>query len=201
MKTRIKSDFGRRLKGVRNSLGYTQEEMAHALGISGARYSKYEIGRSEAPYEVLIRVANLTDTDLDYLIAGQRGRRGRSPEPIKEQLRELLRVLPMPAVVFDKQDRLLTNNTLYVETFFPEHPRLARPGTPLEKLVRIWAYSQGFDPTETEQHIRRRVDRELYRDAPVILQLGQTALQFSEKIDANSRLVLISDVSQIHSLD
>ena len=176
-------------------------DMAHALGINGARYGKYEIGRSEAPYEVLIKVANLTDIDLDYLIAGQRGRRGRRPEPIKEQLRELLHVLPVPAVVFNNQDRLLTNNTLYVETFFPEHPRLARPGTPLEKLVRIWAYSQGFDPTETEQHIRRRVDRKLYRDAPVILQLGQTALQFSEKIDANSRLVLISDVSQIHSLD
>ena len=194
--TEIKSAFGHRLKDIRSSLAYTQEEMAHALGISGARYSKYEIGRSEAPYEVLIRLAHLTGTDLNYLIAGQRGRAGRRPEPVKEQLRDLLKTLPVPALVYDKRDCLAVHNEHYIATFFPEHPKLARIGTPLEKLIRLWAYSRGFDPLETEQFIRFRLDRDLYRDGSVPLQIGQTTLQYSETIDASTRLVLIIDVTQ-----
>ena len=83
--------FAGRLKELRSALDYTQAEMAYALGILLPRYNKYEIGRSQPPFEILIRIANLTGVDLDYLIAGQMGRRGRRRESPADQLRELLR--------------------------------------------------------------------------------------------------------------
>ncbi len=73
--TKGPSHFGQRLKDLRRALDYTQEEMAHALGIRTARYSKYEVGRSEAPYEVLIKISRLTSVSIDYLVSGEEPRR------------------------------------------------------------------------------------------------------------------------------
>ena len=51
---------------------------------------------------MLIRIARLAKVDLDYLIAGQSGRRGRRAEPPHEQLGELVQILPTAAIVFDR---------------------------------------------------------------------------------------------------
>jgi DNA-binding XRE family transcriptional regulator len=59
--SQIKEAFGRRLKKQRIRLGYTQQEMAYAVGIQWSRYHKYELGRNEPPFDILVKLAKLTD--------------------------------------------------------------------------------------------------------------------------------------------
>lgn len=194
-KNDIRRNFGRRLKDLRASLGYSQEEMAYALGIRAPRYSKYEIGRSEAPYEILLRITNLTGADLDYLIVGHSGRGGKRPESAEGQLREVLNVVPMAAVLYDSHGKLRSCNKTYMETFFPDRPSFAKLGTPLEVLARAWGHANGFEPEEIESFVQKRLDRETFANSPVELRVGPKTLQFTETIDDDFRLVLITDVT------
>ncbi|KAA0766325.1 helix-turn-helix domain-containing protein [Bacillus sp. SH5-2] len=55
-----------RLKKARGKR--TQEEVAKYLGISRARYSHYENGRSEPDNETLKKLADFFDLSVDYLL-------------------------------------------------------------------------------------------------------------------------------------
>jgi len=66
------SILGSRLKEVRGK--QTQTEVADKIGISRARYSHYENGRSEPDYETLEKIANFFDVSVDWLM-------GRSDNP------------------------------------------------------------------------------------------------------------------------
>lgn len=192
----VRSGFASRLRATRSSLGYTQEQMAYALGIQPARYSKYEIGRSEAPYGILLRIARLADVELDYLIGGELALRGRPPEPSAERLRELLDMLPTPAMVLDDHNRLLTHNYRYRD-LHPDRPALLRRGTPQEVLARAWAYAQGCNEMEVEAFVRARLNPDLYRGSPVALRTGSKRLQFTEAITGRQRLVIITDLTEL----
>ena len=192
----LRREFGRRLRAARLALGYTQEQMAYALGIQPARYGKYEIGRSEAPFDVLIRIARLAKIDLDYLIADQTGRLGRRAEPPHEQLHELVQILPTAAVVFDRNSRLLTYNALYREHFFAAQPRLLKRGTPQEVMVRSWAYGQGLSDAEVEVVVRARLNPPPTPMSSSRLRVGSRSFHVAETIDPEWRLVLINDLSK-----
>ncbi len=196
-KNEFRRNFGRRLKDLRASLSYSQEEMAYALGIQAPRYSKYEIGRSEAPYEILLRIANLTGVDLDYLVVGHSGRGGRRPESPEDQLREFLNIVPTAAILYDSQGKLRYCNKTYLAVFFPDRPSFAKPGTPLEVLARAWGNANGFKSEEIERFIQKRLDREAFENSPVELRVGPKTLQFAETIDDDFRLVLITDVTSL----
>jgi|GEM_PF-1029167 len=58
--------FGRKLASLRGKI--TQEEVATAIGISRARYSHYETGRSEPDNEILQALAEYYDVTSDYLL-------------------------------------------------------------------------------------------------------------------------------------
>ncbi|AIM24279.1 MULTISPECIES: helix-turn-helix domain-containing protein [Serratia] len=55
----------KRLKDARISNGYTQEQLAELVGIQGAnsssRLSSYEVGRTEPPFSLVVKIANLLD--------------------------------------------------------------------------------------------------------------------------------------------
>lgn len=188
----LRRQIGQRLKAARHALGYTQNELALALGIGSARYSKYEIGRSEAPYDVLIKFANLTGVSLDSLIAGQPN---RPQETVDAQLPLLacLHSIPLAAVVFDHANRLVGHNRPYRETFFSRCPHVLRPGVSLPHLIRTWAYSEGHGLAETEDYIRQRVSYEPGHK-PATFNIGATQLRIAESRHDNYRLVLITDV-------
>ncbi len=192
--TGIKGAFGQRLRVLREKLGYTQGEMAYAVGIQMPRYNKYEIGRSEPPFEILVKLAKLTNVDLDYLIAGQEGRRSRKVEPPWGQVRDMLKVLPVPALIYDRFDRLIDSNRRYKSVFFPDQPRIVKPGTSLEFLARTWCHNQGFDLEEIEIFVAHRRDRKLFRKSPVEVQVASKVLEFAETIEPHYRLVLITRV-------
>lgn len=62
--------FRARLKTLRTDLGYSQEEMATALGLSKANYQKYE-DRSKFPLHKLEPLALVTQTSIEFVVTGR----------------------------------------------------------------------------------------------------------------------------------
>jgi len=57
-----------RLKERRENAELTQKEVGAYLGIDQRVYSNYEIGKRQIPVNILIELAKLYDTSLDYLV-------------------------------------------------------------------------------------------------------------------------------------
>ncbi len=58
----------RRLKDVREDHDLVQKEVAAYLGIDQRVYSNYEIGKREIPVHLLLKLAELYCTSVDYLL-------------------------------------------------------------------------------------------------------------------------------------
>jgi transcriptional regulator with XRE-family HTH domain len=67
----VKMRLAARLRLVREGMDLSQQDFAARLGISQTRYSKYESGRSAAPYDILIGISEISGQTLDFLIAGR----------------------------------------------------------------------------------------------------------------------------------
>ena len=59
-----------RLKLARETLGLTQDEMAHRLGIAKMRYTPYEYGRVRIPTEILIKIGEM-GIRINWLLMGE----------------------------------------------------------------------------------------------------------------------------------
>lgn len=70
------------LKNLRNSTGKSQAEVAKLLGTSQQVYQNYEAGRREANYDMLIKLANLYNVSIDYLL----GREQNEPDEIEKKM-------------------------------------------------------------------------------------------------------------------
>ena len=62
------SIFSENIKYLRAQKKLSQQELAKQIFLSRVRYSKYEDGRSEAPYEVLIRISKYFKVSIDLLL-------------------------------------------------------------------------------------------------------------------------------------
>lgn len=51
--------IGENLKKIRELSGFTQEQVAKAIGIERSAYSNYEGGTREVPYNILENISNL----------------------------------------------------------------------------------------------------------------------------------------------
>ncbi len=191
----IRLAFGRRLRALRTSLAYTQNQMARALGIQTARYSKYEIGRSEAPYDVLVKIARLAETSLDYLLTGRKAEYQPRGPGSRAALQEFVDALPLAAVIYDDSNRLFGCNRVFEQTFFPESPHIVRPGTPQEFLLRSWAYSQGHDPLVTEAFVQERLSGRPEPTAHFAIRLGKQVIRIAESWHENLKVVLVTDLT------
>lgn len=58
----------KRLKELRKKNGFTQEQVALFLKISRTGYNQYEIGKNDIPSEILIKLSNLYNTSIDYIL-------------------------------------------------------------------------------------------------------------------------------------
>lgn len=56
-----------RLKERRTKLNLTQKEVAEKLKISQSTYAGYESGKSQPGLDMLIKIADIYDTSLEYL--------------------------------------------------------------------------------------------------------------------------------------
>jgi len=64
-----KQIIGERLLSLRKSYRITQKEVSEIIGVSPQTYSGYEKGKFEPSSEILIRIAFLYNTTLDYIAA------------------------------------------------------------------------------------------------------------------------------------
>ena len=58
----------KRIRELREDHDLTQREVAEMLGMSQTGYSKYETGEYAVPSIVLIKLAKLYETSVDYLL-------------------------------------------------------------------------------------------------------------------------------------
>ena len=66
--------FSDRLKEARKAKGITQKAMAERLDIQETSYQQYEYGRREPNHENTVKIADILDVSVDYLL-------GRSNNP------------------------------------------------------------------------------------------------------------------------
>ena len=57
-----------RIREIREDIGYTQTEIAKKIGITQRNYSYYETGRTMLTEDILIKLADLYNTSIDYLL-------------------------------------------------------------------------------------------------------------------------------------
>lgn len=62
------STFSDNIRFLRTQKKISQQELADKIMLSRVRYSKYEDGRSEAPYEILIRISKYFNLSIDLLL-------------------------------------------------------------------------------------------------------------------------------------
>lgn len=61
-------EFSERLKTLRKEAGLTQVDVAEKLGISQPAYASWERGVKKPTQDNLIKIANLFDVPVDYLV-------------------------------------------------------------------------------------------------------------------------------------
>ncbi len=57
-----------RLRDLREDHDMNQTQLAKLLGMSQTGYSKYETGENDIPTAILIKLANIYNTSVDYLL-------------------------------------------------------------------------------------------------------------------------------------
>ena len=57
-----------RLRDLREDRDWTQAHLARMLNMSQTGYSKYETGENDVPTQVLIQLAKIYSTSIDYLL-------------------------------------------------------------------------------------------------------------------------------------
>lgn len=62
-------EVGKRLKALRDSIGFSQVKMAEAVGSTQSSINRYENGQSTPPVELFRRYADYFDVSLDYIFA------------------------------------------------------------------------------------------------------------------------------------
>jgi transcriptional regulator with XRE-family HTH domain len=65
-----------RVKALREGRGWTQDQMATALGIPYDRYRKYEY-RTPIPHYLIEQFAEIVDRDIEYVLTGKSALRRR----------------------------------------------------------------------------------------------------------------------------
>ena len=56
-----------RIRDMREEKGMTQQQIAEYLNCGQSLYSKYERGEREVPLEIMVNLATLFETSIDYL--------------------------------------------------------------------------------------------------------------------------------------
>ena len=57
-------------------MGQSQQGLANALGITRARYSKYEYGQAEPPFELLVKISAYFGVSVDDLLSSDVSKNG-----------------------------------------------------------------------------------------------------------------------------
>lgn len=84
-------DIGKNIKSIRQSKGMTQDAMAEALFVTRQTVSNYENGRSRPDLDMLLRISEVLETDVNTIIYGP---------PIPQSKRDSYKWLAISAGIF-----------------------------------------------------------------------------------------------------
>ena len=62
---------GKRIRQLRMTQGYTQEEVAEQLNMDRSYYSRLESGKRGCSVDMLVHLSTLFNVSLDYLVFGE----------------------------------------------------------------------------------------------------------------------------------
>ncbi len=60
--------LAKNLRELRKQFGFTQSQLAEKIGVCYQAYQKYELGTALPPLPKLIKLADLFDVSLDFLV-------------------------------------------------------------------------------------------------------------------------------------
>ena len=89
--------LGERITELRKISGMSQYALAEAMGVSRQAVSKWESGTSSPDAQNLIRLAELLDTDIEYLTTGRRNF-GRRPPVVIKTTETIEKIVEKPVV-------------------------------------------------------------------------------------------------------
>lgn len=125
-----------RLRQSRKSKGYTQDDLAKIVKTKKTTISNYETGYSSPSNEMLIDLADVLDTNTDYLL-------GRTEDPAPTRP---LDVEASTTYNIAGKDINLTEEELDVLTEMKKHPKFAamfhdlatNPEKKVKTLIKMW---------------------------------------------------------------
>ena len=89
--------LGERIAELRAACGLSQNQRANALEVSRQAVSKWETGQSNPDSMKLIQLAELLDTDIEYLTTGRRNY-GRRPPVVINTVETVEKIVEKPVV-------------------------------------------------------------------------------------------------------
>lgn len=72
------------LRMARKSKGLTMKELGEKVGVSESAISQYETGKREADFETILKIGEVLDCSIDYLLRGADDK--KSPPSIEDGL-------------------------------------------------------------------------------------------------------------------
>lgn len=89
--------LGERIAELRAACGLSQNQLANALEVSRQAVSKWETGQSSPDSIKLIQLAEILDTDIEYLTTGRRNY-GRRPPVVLNTVETVEKIVEKPVV-------------------------------------------------------------------------------------------------------
>lgn len=86
------------LRTARKSKGLTMKELGEKVGVSESAISQYETGKREADFETILKIGEVLDCSIDYLLRG--AEKEEKPVPtdgdgLDEQDRQLVELMKL----------------------------------------------------------------------------------------------------------
>lgn len=118
----------RMLRAARKAKGLTMKELGEKIGVSESAISQYETGKREADFETILKIGEILDCSLDYLLRG--GDSKKSPPPIGDGLSEVSQrfVGLIDKLTPDQQQLLLAQLQAWTEQNEQQAPAAQRSG-------------------------------------------------------------------------
>lgn len=87
----LATDFGKRLRALREERGLTQRHIAERIGVHVPQISRYESGGAMPSAETLIELSEVLEVGLDALVLGRNEKRADEIHDVRllERVREL----------------------------------------------------------------------------------------------------------------
>ncbi len=120
------ANVGKTIKLLRVGKNMTQDELAEKLFVSRQTVSNYENGKSNPDIDVLVKIAEVLETDVNTLIYGEKEKEDKKKKIIRWLVSALLFIV-FAFVVIKVEGQL----KYYASKFYIMWPRL---------IVRAWGY-------------------------------------------------------------